>query len=54
MMTNIDKSLNTNSSQKVSTLNVKNELYKDLSKKVERYRHLPKIKMNNKEHNALY
>jgi cysteinyl-tRNA synthetase len=57
MIANINKSLNTDSSKKDShshSLNMKNELYKDLSKKVERYRHLPKLKMNNKEHSALY
>jgi hypothetical protein len=27
----------------------KKDLYKDLSKKMDRYRHLPKIKINSKE-----
>ena len=55
MLININKSLNTNSSHKEShSMNIKNELYKDLSKKVERYRHLPKLKMNSKDHSALY
>ena len=55
MINNINKSLNSNSSQKEShASNLKKELYGDLSKKVERYRHLPKIKMNKQEHSALY
>jgi len=33
---------------------IKNDLYKELSKKVERYRHLPKLRVNGKEHTALY
>ncbi len=53
MINNINKSLNNNSSHKESS-NIKQELYKDLSKKVERYKHLPKLRMNNKEYAALY
>lgn len=33
---------------------LKNDLYKELSKKVDRYRPLPKLKVNGKEHAALY
>ena len=32
----------------------KHDFYKDLSKKNERYRPLPKLKVNTKEHAALY
>ena len=54
MVTNINKSLNSNSSNKVTnSLGKQKELYKELSSKVERYRHLPKIKVN-KEHHGLY
>ena len=31
----------------------KKNIYKDLSKTVERYRHLPKLKFNSKEHDSL-
>lgn len=47
-MNNINKSMNTKESA------IKQDLYKDLSKKVERYRHLPKLRVNGKEHSALY
>lgn len=47
-MNNINKSMNTKESA------IKQDLYKDLSKKVERYRHLPKLRVNGKEHAALY
>jgi nitrate/nitrite-specific signal transduction histidine kinase len=50
MIANINKSLNSSSKES----SIKQELYKDLSKKVERYRHLPKLKMNNREYAALY
>lgn len=52
MINSINKSLNNNSANKES--NIKQELYKDLSKKNERYKHLPKLRMNNKEYAALY
>ena len=48
---NLNKSVNARETA------IKNELYKDLGKKVERYRHmpnLPKIKVNSKEHAGLY
>lgn len=56
MLANISKTLNSNNSNRESTnlANLKQELYKDLSKKVERYRHLPKLKLNTREHAALY
>ena len=31
----------------------KKDIYKDLSKTVERYRHLPKIKFNSREHSSI-
>jgi hypothetical protein len=34
------------------TIDPKRDLYKDLSKKVERYRHLPKIKFNSRDLSA--
>jgi len=48
MATNVNNTIN------MREANIKTDLYSDLSKKVERYRHLPKLKMNNREHAALY
>lgn len=31
----------------------KKDIYKELSKTVERYRHLPKLKFNSREHSSL-
>ena len=33
---------------------MKQDFYKDLSKKNERYRPLPRLKVNNRDHAALY
>jgi hypothetical protein len=45
---------NINNPNNLKEAHVKTDLYNDLSKKVERYRHLPKLKMNNRDHAALY
>jgi cysteinyl-tRNA synthetase len=49
LLSNVNKTM----AMKESTL--KSDIYKDLSKKVERYhKPLPKLKVNNREHAALY
>jgi hypothetical protein len=45
---------NVNKTMVMKDSTLKNDLYKDLSKKVERYRPLPRLRVNGKEHAALY
>jgi hypothetical protein len=45
---------NVNKTMVMKEGSLKQDLYKELSKKVDRYRPLPKLKVNGKEHAALY